>query len=125
MANEVGYERVDAHNTTFKSAFTRGSDELKFVKIGTSETIEEAADGEKFIGRIDEISAAASDSGNCSVQDRGYFNAVSYSGSDPSLNDTDLYAGDTLRVKAGDGSGVSVVVVQRDTTLKTVSFRLK
>jgi len=125
----VGYKGLDAHYTSFKSAFTRGSDENRFVKITVSDTVVQAAEDDKFIGRVDQISAAASSSGLCTVQDRGYFENVTYSGTAPTLGDTDLYAagaGDSgAKVKTGDGSGVSVVVVNVTTSGTTCSFRLK
>lgn len=128
MAKQVSFKGLQETFVTFKSALTRGTDENKFVKMSSTETVELCSTGELFIGKVVSINDAASASGICSVQEGGYFHDISYSGTAPSLGKEDLLvSGDpSVLYEAGNlsYSGVAVNVVKLDTTNQLISFKL-
>lgn len=128
MLVDISFEGLQRNYVTMKSSLARGSDENKFVKCTTTETVTLCSDGDKFMGMVDQIEASADGSGNAptTVQESGYFHDVPYSGAAPSLGYEDLLAAgpNVTMVKDGSGSGVNVHVVKVDTAAVVCSFKV-
>ncbi len=116
----ISFSGIQDLATFAASSLTFGTDEGKVCKVTANQTVGLCADGERFHGVIETIER---DNAYCVVRKRGYV-TLDYTDADPTAGIVQLSADASSGVKVDAVSGIEYLVVDVDTTGKTVTLFL-
>ena len=116
----ISFSGIRDKATFVASSLTFGTDEGKVCKITANQTAGLCSDGDRFHGMIETIER---DNAYCVVRKTGYV-ILAYTGSDPSAGIVKLSADSSGGVKVDNTAGIEYLVVDVDTTGKTVTLYL-
>lgn len=116
----ISFSGIRDKATMVASSLTFGTDEGKVCKVTANQTVGLCADGDRFHGVIETIER---DNAYCVVTKTGYV-TLDYTGADPSAGIVKLSADAASGVKVDAVSGIEYLVVDVDTTGKTVTLFL-
>lgn len=116
----ISFKGIRDKATFIASNLTFGTDEGKVCKVTANQTVGLCADGDEFRGVIETIER---DNAYCVVRKTGYV-ALDYTGSDPSAGIVKLLADAAGGVKEDVLNGIEYLVVDVDTSGKTLTMFL-